>query len=229
MSLIELLQGLLDFKIFMVLESIALMVVFLYFFHGKVTRNQLGEKRAYFLHFFAAFVLFFVVPIMTLWVFGKSPVDYGLKIGHFRLGMIYSGIGLGVGLLISFFSSRNEEISRFYPFSKASMNSGRDFWIYESAYLLFYYSGWEFLFRGVLLFALAEIDPMLGITLQVIPSALLHIGHPQSETWGAVIGGILFGWIAYSTGSVFYSWLIHAGLGISLDFFIYRKAKRRLS
>jgi membrane protease YdiL (CAAX protease family) len=72
--------------------------------------------------------------------------------------------------------------------------------------------GWEFLFRGFLLFALAALMGPTAIVAQAVPFALAHFGKPELETITTVIGGSLFGWVAWRTRSVVYPYLIHLAI-----------------
>ncbi|OHD61145.1 MAG: hypothetical protein A2014_06760 [Spirochaetes bacterium GWF1_49_6] len=221
------LAELLQLKYFAILESIVLMTVFLYYGHGRVLTKYFDDNKAYRLHFLAAFVLFFIVPLVTLFIYGKNPMDFGLKLGDWQNGLLWAAGGWVVAVIVAITNSPIPEMRKQYPFSKKAMDSPRSFFTFELTYLFLYYTGWEFLFRGFMLFTLAEIDPMLGILVPVIPSVLLHIGHPASETWSAVIAGVVFGYVAWSTGSILYPWLIHAAFGISMDIAIYLRAKGR--
>ena len=58
---------------------------------------------------------------------------------------------------------------------------------------------------------------LLIASFQVIPSSLLHFGHPGSETIGAVFLGFIAGWITVKTRSIIPALLFHAASGIALD------------
>ncbi len=227
MTFIEFIKQCARFEYLAVLESVAAMVVFLYHFHGRVQSERLDDFQAYRKHFVAVFLLFLVAPLATLVAYGKNPMDFGLKIGDWRKGLIWVGGGLAVFFVTALLSSSSEEMRKQYPFSKSAMDNPKRFVVYELLYLFFYYTGWEFLFRGFLLFALVRFNPVLGILVQIIPSVLLHINHPESETWGAVVAGLIFGFIAYSTGSILYTWILHASMGIMLDTAIYLKQSKK--
>ncbi len=72
--------------------------------------------------------------------------------------------------------------------------------------------GWEFFFRGFLLFALARIAGPYAILLQAVPFTLAHFGKPELETLSCIFGGSAFGWLAWRTKSFFYPFLIHTHL-----------------
>ena len=56
--------------------------------------------------------------------------------------------------------------------------------------------GWEFFFRGFILFAYARKFGPHAIWLQAVPFALAHIGKPEVETLSTIFGGFALwaGW-----------------------------------
>jgi membrane protease YdiL (CAAX protease family) len=69
--------------------------------------------------------------------------------------------------------------------------------------------GWEFFFRGWLLFGFARRFGPDALWLQAVPFALAHIGKPEVETFSTIFGGFAFGWIAYRTRSFVWPFLVH--------------------
>ncbi len=121
------------------------------------------------------------------------------------------------------------------------------FLLHALFYIALYYLPWEVLFRGILVFPLVRLvggrrgtdlasgrgaaaDPaanqgigaaLLAVAcLQALPSTLLHLGHPWSETLAALPFGLLLGWLALATGSLLPGLALHAAAGIFLDLFI---------
>ena len=83
-------------------------------------------------------------------------------------------------------------------------------WAAWALYLL----GYEYLFRGALLFGLAATLgawPALAITTAIY--ALVHLPKPMlGETLGSVAMGFLFGAMALGTGAIWAPWLVHLGI-----------------
>ncbi len=83
-------------------------------------------------------------------------------------------------------------------------------WIAWAIYLL----GYEYLFRGALLFGLAATLgawPALAITTALY--ALVHLPKPMlGETLGSVAMGFVFGAMALGTGAIWAPWLLHLGI-----------------
>ena len=69
--------------------------------------------------------------------------------------------------------------------------------------------GWEFFFRGWILFAYSRKFGHDALWLQAVPFALAHIGKPELEVLSTIFGGFAFGWVAWCTKSFIWPFLIH--------------------
>jgi membrane protease YdiL (CAAX protease family) len=67
----------------------------------------------------------------------------------------------------------------------------------------------EFLLRGFLMFTLWRRIGALALMVQLIPFALTHIGKPDVELWSTFVGGSVFAWLDWRTGSILWSALGH--------------------
>jgi membrane protease YdiL (CAAX protease family) len=65
-----------------------------------------------------------------------------------------------------------------------------------------------------------EMGDWNAILVQTLASSILHIGKPLGETFGAVLGGLVWGVIAFRSRSLLVPLLTHWVLGLSLDLFI---------
>jgi membrane protease YdiL (CAAX protease family) len=70
--------------------------------------------------------------------------------------------------------------------------------------------GWEFLFRGFLLFAFARRDPLLAIWVQCLPFFVLHTTKPPTEYFLSLFGGFLGGWFCLHAKSFWPMFFLHA-------------------
>jgi membrane protease YdiL (CAAX protease family) len=199
--------------------------------HHRRLRARYGDRTGMWLYFGAFFLLFVALPVLVVFLAEGDPLqalaNMGLRAGNVGLGLAIVAVALPVTMGISFFSSKDPALQKQYPFSKAACTSDGAFIRYEIGYLCLYYTSWEFLYRGILFFPLAQalgFLPAMAITTAL--STLHHIGHPESEIGGALVGGILFGVVSFLTGSVLYAFAIHAMLGVSDDVFIYLRAYR---
>lgn len=83
-------------------------------------------------------------------------------------------------------------------------------WLAWAVYLF----GYEYLFRGALLFGLAGtlgVWPALAVTTALY--ALVHLPKPlMGETLGSIAMGFVFGAMALGTGGLWAPWLVHLGI-----------------
>jgi membrane protease YdiL (CAAX protease family) len=173
--------------------------------------------------FIAAFVLMGIIPLVIIrCVFREDLRDYGMGVGDWRKGLPATAallILISVVLLLP--SSQTGEIRSFYPFDKNAADSIVSFFRFEALRVLFFYTAWEFFFRGFLLFGLRRaFGDWEAILIQTIPSCLWHIGMPTGEILGSIAGGILFGVLALRTRSILWVFLLHSIIGVVLDVFI---------
>jgi uncharacterized protein len=151
----------------------------------------------------ARFVLFLLVPLgIVVLGFRDRPARYGLRIGDWRWGAGLLVAGLAVMTPIILALSGLESFRSYYgegalPFGWALNNH------------LVELIPAEFLLRGFLLFALwRRIGPLALVVVQV-PFVLTHLGKPEIELWSTFIGGSVFAWLNWRTGSILWSALAH--------------------
>ena len=170
--------------------------------------------------YLSAFLLMFCIPVFFVRVLFRERLrDFGLQAGDSRLGVrLMAAIPVMAG--IAYLASAGADMQAAYPLAKSAAGHPARFACVELFYLV-YYLGWEFFFRGFMLFGLEKrIGPLLALLIQVIPSTIVHIGKPAAESFGAILGGLLFGVIALRTRSIWYPLILHATLGIGTDLFI---------
>jgi membrane protease YdiL (CAAX protease family) len=173
--------------------------------------------------YFAALVLFGLVPLgIVKWGFRERLADYGLCFGiaqrTLRTFVLAAPFVVGIALLIG----HNPAFYDVYPLNEAirpqHTKIGIALFVLHSFCYLGYYFGWEFLFRGFVQHGLSERYGVLAaILVQTMASTLLHYGHPASELFGALIAGLVWGFVAYRTRSILSGLGQHALLGIVLD------------
>jgi hypothetical protein len=121
-------------------------------------------------------LLYLVVPLgIVLLVFREHPARYGVQLGDWRAGLRWTlGACAGLAALMAFVA-RTPSFREYY----GAAASGRLFWLADGAELL----GWEFFFRGFLLFALYRACGPLALLLAGGP---VHDGpHREAGTGDA--------------------------------------------
>ncbi len=147
--------------------------------------------------------LYLIIPLLIIILFYReSPAKYGFRIGDWRAGLVITLIGILGAAVVIFFVAQTDVFQEYYaPLANLTIPMP----IYTALELF----GWEFLFRGFLLFSLYTVIGPYAIVLQAVPFALAHLGKPELETMSTILGGTAFGYIAWRTGSFYYPFLIH--------------------
>jgi membrane protease YdiL (CAAX protease family) len=147
------------------------------------------------------FIFYLVIPLLlTLALFRENPARYGFSLGDWKLGLTYTALGiLFMAPILYYLGHGNESMRNYYMPHVTGLpwNTFLDL------------IGWEFFFRGWILFAYLRRFGHEAIWLQAVPFALAHIGKPDIETLSTIFGGFVFGWVAYRTKSFLWPFLIH--------------------
>jgi uncharacterized protein len=146
-------------------------------------------------------LLYFIIPMFfILVVFREHPKDYGFTFGDWKAGIFITTAAICVSAPILWLIGRGDASMQDYY---KLMSSGLP---WSTLFDLF---GWEFVFRGWLLFGYASKFGPEAIWLQSVPFALAHLGKPKLETLSTIFGGFAFGWVAWRTKSFVYPLIIH--------------------
>jgi membrane protease YdiL (CAAX protease family) len=148
-------------------------------------------------------LLYLVIPlVLIVLVFRESPSSYGFRLGDWRAGLALTA-GACAGLAaIMLFVGQTDAFEQYYG---SSVDTRIPFWMADGIELL----GWEFFFRGFLLFALYRACGPIALVLQAVPFTMAHFGKPELETLSCMFGGTAFGYVAWRTRSFLYPFLIH--------------------
>jgi membrane protease YdiL (CAAX protease family) len=146
-------------------------------------------------------ILYLVIPLLiTLLIFREDPRKYGFTLGDWRAGLPITILAIILFAPVLWFVARGDTSMQDYYKSQVSDLPWKPF-----LDLL----GWEFFFRGWILFGYARKFGAEALWLQAVPFALAHIGKPEVETLSTIFGGFAFGWVAWRTKSFVYPLLIH--------------------
>ena len=167
------------------------------------------------LYFLLSFALFAVIPaVMVKRGFRRTLAEYGVRMGDWKFGLAAVAILLpviSVAMLLP--AAQMEDMRAVYPVDKAAMESVPMFLQYAVGRVLLFYIGWEFFFRGFMLFGIRDaVGDTMAIAITTLPSALWHIGYPVGELYSSIAAGLLFGWLAVRTRSILWPLLLHAGI-----------------
>jgi len=146
-------------------------------------------------------ILYLIVPLVfILFIFRENPRDYGLTLGDWKAGLVITLAGILIMTPVIWYLGKGDpSITDYYKPHVAGLP-----WTTFLDLI-----GWEFFFRGWILFGYARKFGAEALWLQAVPFALAHIGKPEVETLSTIFGGFAFGWVAWRTRSFLYPFLIH--------------------
>ncbi len=146
-------------------------------------------------------ILYLLIPLFfIIFVQRESPAQYGFTFGDWKIGILLTLIGIGATTpLMWFLGQSNPSMINYYKGLVGGLP-----W---STFLDLF--GWEFLFRGWILFGYHKKFGADALWLQAVPFAMAHIGKPEIETLSTIFGGFVFGWVAWRTKSFVWPFLIH--------------------
>lgn len=146
--------------------------------------------------------LYLILPLAVIrFGFRKSPRDYGFQWGDWRAGLALTAIAITIGAPILWWVARS---------SPAMVDYYAHLWNPAAPLITFLdLIGWEFFFRGFLLFGYARLFGANALWIHAVPFALAHLTKPPVETYSTIFGGFLFGLVAWRTKSFVYPFLIH--------------------
>jgi len=180
-----------------VVLGVAMLCIILYSHH------PLGDRWLNQLFYYSAVPLVSIIVLLR-----KNPLDFGLRPGNYRLWFVYIGVAVVLIIPVLIYSAHDESMRQYY----ARRNVDLGGYVLKMAVILF---AWEFFFRGFMLFGLKDRFKEGSIFVQTVPFVLLHTGKPEVEVLSCIITGVLFGFIAYRSGSFWPAYIIHFILNVS--------------
>ncbi len=157
-----------------------------------------------------------VLPLgFAAMILKMSPRELGFRPWERGHGRYYAGLYLlMLPLLIA--ASFLPSFQSKYPFYKDAGLSLTHFVIYELCYGV-QFASLEAFFRGFMIFALFKRFGYQGVAIMTIPYCLIHFNKPVPETLGAIIAGLVLGYMALKSKSWLPGALLHWGIGTTMD------------
>jgi membrane protease YdiL (CAAX protease family) len=128
---------------------------------------------------------------------------------------------------VSYLSVKNQ-VQKDIAISDYKFSDG---WLYFSIRFVFLF-GYEFFFRGVMLYTFLEhYNPFLAILYCTIPYLIIHIFDSRKEIVGTIPFGIILCTITYLTSSIWFAFLMHLALSAvyEISIFYYQTLKTSIS
>jgi hypothetical protein len=160
----------------------------------------------------------FVLPVAALvLLFRRPPASIGLGAGDWHFALFIAAIYVPIVIAGTWFLSDSLAFQAQYPHYHPASASWTIFALYEFIFL-FYWIGWEYLWRGFVLFGTAHTLGLYAIFVQAVPFTILHLDKPLAEAVLSLVGGIALGALVWRCGSFWIAVPIHATQMMALDF-----------
>ena len=150
---------------------------------------------------------------------GKSVPEFGLSFRFSELPPWWSWLLIPLILILGYFTARTPGNLKLYPQIRANTWTPGILAVSSISWILFLI-GYEFLFRGFVLFASLEImEPVPAIALNTAVYAFAHFYKGPGETFGAIPAGILFCYLTLLTGNIWCAVILHSVMALSNEWF----------
>ena len=147
--------------------------------------------------------LFGLIPLaIVVFAFRDRPARYGLTLGQWRWGLAMMVAGCAVMTPLVLWFATLPEVRAYYgpsaaPIEQVLVTNGLDL------------VAAEFLFRGFLMLTLVRAVGPIGVVVATMPFVFAHLGKPELELFSTLGGGLVYGWLAWRTGSIVWGTLGH--------------------
>ena len=211
----------LDFKTTYIFISIAA-ILFISFtitnvsFYYKYIGKDFLYSRIYWL-LSDGVLMIFVSVLSVKFILKKNLSDFGFTLGDKKFGFLSVLIFYLFMLPLLWIVSASESFSLTYPQGGPALRENISLLLLYEICIIIYMLGWEFLWRGYMLFGLKEKLGYYAIFVQMIPFFILHKGKPDLELFGSILAGIILGIQALRSRSFIYAWILHSIIMISID------------
>lgn len=133
----------------------------------------------------------------------------GLRLGQVRHWLPPILIGAAIALLGIVAIADTPAFRADYPYVPFTPQ-GLGLFTFREALEVIDMFGWEFFFRGVLLFALAaRLGTVPAVLIQATLFACAHVGKPELEIYGSIFGGVFLGALCLRVRSFFPAFVAH--------------------
>ncbi len=195
-----------DWKVVTITIVSTLLLIVDYYHHLTITLlSKMGYNRfipnPYWDKAYDRVILYLIIPlVIILLFFRENPKEYGFTLGDWKAGLVITAIGILFMAPVIYYLGRGDPSMHDYykPYT-----TGLPWTTFLDLI------GWEFIFRGWILFGYARKFGHEALWLQAVPFAVAHLGKPEIETLSTIFGGFAFGWVAYRTKSFVWPFLIH--------------------
>lgn len=191
---------------------------------GNAERNHILLYRHMTWHF-SSLIFMLLLPFGVMVLINRfsgrklSPAGYTFSLGDIGTGLklvsLFVSIFVGILLLLAIFKP-----SHFDPYPMCHSNlilSDIRFFVLFQLGQCFYMFGFEYFFRGFVLFEAERVFGFNAIGFTLIPYIIIKIGRGPLEIYTAILVGIFLAYTALKARSYIYPALAHSAIAVAND------------
>jgi len=193
------------------------------YFHGLLPDSPLEPLYGFFYFSLNCFLARTLLPIVLIRTRLRGRArDFGYRRPAFRLWWVYLTLAAVVIAVVWFYASLQPAFQAKYPMARRLLEGDTriipvwQFLAYQAAYGLIFVSGESF-WRGYIAFGLERDIRWYGLVFMIIPYTMAHYGKPLSETMGAMLTGMVLGYLALRERSFWLGVAAHWSVAIAMD------------
>jgi hypothetical protein len=160
--------------------------------------------------------IYVITPFLLYFVFQHSPKDFGISLGKPKEWIRDVLVFYAIFLVILIVAFKFTNLKNVYPLYRRA-SQGLHYFLFYQLIQMWYLLGWEFFFRGFMLFGLERKFGRMSVLVQAIPFAIVHFKKPQLEAYGAIFAGIFLGLIGLRARSFLPCFLLHYMIILTAD------------
>ena len=161
-------------------------------------------------------ILYILVPLITIKLLLRHRLsDYGWGFHYYwRTLPIYIALYVPVAIAIVFIS-KQPAFLKTYPFYYPE--NWQQLAVWELFYVL-QFIGAEFFFRGFILLGISRyLGNAAAMIAMVFAYTMLHFTKPYLEASGAIIAGLVLGYLVIKTRSIWGGVTVHSMVAVTMD------------
>lgn len=221
-----------DLKLLNGTIAIAVTTLVFLFYYLITSSNQISRRlekkfnqedvsiRKIMLHRLSGAVLYGFIPLLVILLVFKLPVnDFGSNKDFLTKSIIWWIPAAILVVVINYYTARNKNHLAQYPQIRAKHWSSGLITLSALSWIT-YLAGYEFMFRGFLLFSCLEsFGYWPAIIINISLYSLVHLPKGPTETIASVFFGFILSYLTLELGSIWFALFIHITLALTNEWF----------
>lgn len=194
--------------------------IYLKNFFKQIPKHKVPSFYYYIYQRFLGFFIFGLIPATVFLVLqSKSLTKYGLNLNQLNISLIWTFLLGLVIFIVNYYLAGKKHNLKNYPQIRWNYWTRYKLLINCATWMLYLF-GYEFMFRGLLLFSFYyAYGTGIAIAVNCALYSLVHIPKGKKETLGAIPLGIVLSLVTLNTGSIFVAFVFHVIMALSNDYF----------